>query len=211
MWESGSCSCHPSPSQVLRDVQLCLVQGRAAKGAHTHLADELAHALVEANIVVLELLDNSVCLGGEPHGEWFGYGRRGRESLRVFADGFGGGLGKRRVGRTKKRVKIYYMREMEQLGVMKNKLDELRQGAAGSANVLFHVCTYYTACVLYLMPGTYHDTRPTGEHGEIVRGSIGEGCGLGARDGGAKKEERCSSPGQGRIEAVKGPRPRVHM
>lgn len=89
---------------------------------------------------------------------------------------------------------------------MKNKLDELRQGAAGSANVLFHVCTYYTACVLYLLPGTYHDTRPTGKHGEIVRGSIGEGCGLG---GGAKKEERCSSPGQGRIEAVEGPRPRA--
>lgn len=71
------------------------------------------HALVEADIVVLELLYNSFCLGGEPHCEWFGDGRGCRESLRVFADGFGGGLSKGRIGRTKKRVKIYYMREME--------------------------------------------------------------------------------------------------
>lgn len=74
------------------------------KMQHTHLFEELAHALIEVDIVVLELLYNAVCLGCEAHCERYGGRRGGREGLGVFADGFGGELGKRGVGRTKKRV-----------------------------------------------------------------------------------------------------------
>lgn len=105
----------PSSDKMLSCGQLERARARASArdDTHTHLADELAHTLVEAGIVVLELLYNSACLGGEPHGERSGYGRGGRKDLRVFANRFGGGLGKRRVRRAQKRVKIYYMREME--------------------------------------------------------------------------------------------------
>lgn len=88
--------------------------------------------------------------------------------MRVVADGLGGGLGKRRVGRTEERVEIYYMGEMEQLGVMENKLDELRQGAAGSANVWFHVKKVRTRldCVrLGLVPAARYVPRHETDRG----------------------------------------------
>lgn len=42
---------------------------------HTHLAEELKHALIEVAIVVLEFLYDATCLGSEAHCERYGGGR----------------------------------------------------------------------------------------------------------------------------------------
>lgn len=181
---------------------------KAREGAPTHLADELAHALVEADIVVLELLDDSVCLGGEPHGEWSGDRRGGRKGLRVFANRFGGGLGKGRVRRTEERVKIYYMREMEQLGVMEDKLDELRQGGSRVSSCMYSPSMHACTCTLPVKVTQYVPRHETdrGAGGKIVGAGqlFWGGVGLGHEMGELKR--RAAGAGQDRagLRPLKG-------
>lgn len=45
------------------------------RAQHTHLAEEFLHALIEVDIVVLELLYDAICFGSESHCERYGGGR----------------------------------------------------------------------------------------------------------------------------------------
>lgn len=138
------------------------VSGRA--GRHTHLAEKLAHAGVGVGIAVLKRLNDVVGFRGEPHGERFRDGSCGGEDLRVVAHRLGKYLSKRRVGGTKEKGGSYYMREMEQPGVMEEQLEELcEEVGAGLAKYLgsFFCCRW--TCLR-----SAHDRNGTGQ-GQCTR------------------------------------------
>lgn len=90
------------------------------------MAEKLAHAVVEVGIVVIECLRDMVDLCREAHVEWFRDGSCGGKDLRVVAHRLWSYLSKRGVRWTKVREGgCYYMREMEQPGVMEYQLEKL--------------------------------------------------------------------------------------